>query len=219
MAVNPVEVADKPTSTTRIWTPLTQRNFRLLWVGQGVSLLGDQFYFIALAWLALGPVLAGLVVAGASRSIGIGGATAFGIMSAGFGAGALLGMAGAGSMGTPRHRGLRGIAVITVFTAGTALLPTASSIAIAVILIAAMGAGSGFINVLFVPWLQMRPAPAMLGRIMSLVMFASVGLAPIAYAVSGWVASFGLTWLFLGGGALLFATALYTALSPARTID
>src|SRR5512146_2703073 len=29
------------------------RNFRLLWIGEGISLLGDQFYLIALPWLVL----------------------------------------------------------------------------------------------------------------------------------------------------------------------
>ena len=29
------------------------RNFRLLWAGEGISLLGDQFYLIALPWLVL----------------------------------------------------------------------------------------------------------------------------------------------------------------------
>src|SRR5215510_6401160 len=37
----------KPTS------PLSVRNFRLLWIGEGISLLGDQFYMIALPWLVL----------------------------------------------------------------------------------------------------------------------------------------------------------------------
>jgi MFS family permease len=31
--------------------PLANRNFRLLWMGENVSLLGDQFYFVALPWL------------------------------------------------------------------------------------------------------------------------------------------------------------------------
>src|SRR3954462_8596414 len=34
-------------------SPLTVRNFRLLWIGEGISLLGDQFYLIALPWLVL----------------------------------------------------------------------------------------------------------------------------------------------------------------------
>ncbi|CAG0951543.1 partial Multidrug efflux pump Tap, partial [Anaerolineae bacterium] len=32
---------------------LRNRNFRLLWIGEGISLLGDQFYLIALPWLVL----------------------------------------------------------------------------------------------------------------------------------------------------------------------
>src|SRR5512138_1919471 len=32
---------------------LRNRNFRLLWTGEGISLLGDQFYLIALPWLVL----------------------------------------------------------------------------------------------------------------------------------------------------------------------
>jgi MFS family permease len=34
-------------------SPLSVRNFRLLWIGEGISLLGDQFYLIALPWLVL----------------------------------------------------------------------------------------------------------------------------------------------------------------------
>src|SRR4029450_6119957 len=34
-------------------SPLRVRNFRLLWIGESISLLGDQFYLIALPWLVL----------------------------------------------------------------------------------------------------------------------------------------------------------------------
>src|SRR5512138_137842 len=34
-------------------SPLSVRNFRLLWIGEGISLLGDTFYLIALPWLVL----------------------------------------------------------------------------------------------------------------------------------------------------------------------
>ena len=36
-----------------ILSPLLKRNFRLLWIGESISLLGDQFHFIALSWLTL----------------------------------------------------------------------------------------------------------------------------------------------------------------------
>lgn len=40
------------TNTSRV-NILRIRNFRLLWIGEGISLLGDQFYMIALPWLVL----------------------------------------------------------------------------------------------------------------------------------------------------------------------
>ena len=35
------------------WKTLASRDFRLLWLGQSVSILGDQFYLVALPWLVL----------------------------------------------------------------------------------------------------------------------------------------------------------------------
>src|SRR6185369_4394150 len=33
------------------WRALTVRDFRLLWFGETISILGDQFYIVALPWL------------------------------------------------------------------------------------------------------------------------------------------------------------------------
>jgi MFS family permease len=58
-----------------LWQPVTVRDFRLLWLGQGVSLFGDQFYLVALPWLTLqltGSALAlgsVLMVAGGARAL------------------------------------------------------------------------------------------------------------------------------------------------------
>lgn len=58
-----------------LWQPVTVRDFRLLWFGQGVSLFGDQFYLVALPWLTLqltGSALAlgtVLMVAGGARAV------------------------------------------------------------------------------------------------------------------------------------------------------
>jgi hypothetical protein len=41
------ETANPPASILKIG------NFRLLWIGEGISLLGDQSYMIALPWLVL----------------------------------------------------------------------------------------------------------------------------------------------------------------------
>ncbi|MEV8532119.1 MFS transporter [Streptomyces sp. NPDC051211] len=39
---------------TRLWTPARQPSFRLLWLGQSLSLLGDGFSYIAFSWITLG---------------------------------------------------------------------------------------------------------------------------------------------------------------------
>ena len=57
-----------------LWQPLTVRDFRLLWLGQGISLFGDQFYLVGLPWLALRITGSGLalgtvlMVAGGARA-------------------------------------------------------------------------------------------------------------------------------------------------------
>jgi MFS family permease len=44
----------KPVTANTFLTGVSQiRNFRLLWIGQAISLLGDQFFMIALPWLIL----------------------------------------------------------------------------------------------------------------------------------------------------------------------
>ena len=54
----------------RLFRPLRIRDFRLVWIGETISLLGDQFHFVALAWLTLqltgsGLALGTVLVAGA----------------------------------------------------------------------------------------------------------------------------------------------------------
>ncbi|HSO75927.1 MAG TPA: MFS transporter [Blastocatellia bacterium] len=46
-----------------LWRPLTDRDFRLLFVGQSVSMFGDQFYLVALPWLTLKLTGSGLALA------------------------------------------------------------------------------------------------------------------------------------------------------------
>ncbi len=47
-----------------VFAPLEARDFRLVWFGESVSLLGDQFHFVALSWLVLGMTGSGLALGG-----------------------------------------------------------------------------------------------------------------------------------------------------------
>jgi len=42
--------------------PLRIRDYRLVWVGESISLLGDQFHYVALSWLVLGLTGSGLAL-------------------------------------------------------------------------------------------------------------------------------------------------------------
>jgi MFS family permease len=52
---SPTVIPSLPNPVRRLtaWQLLSKRQFRLLWLGQSVSILGDQFYLVALPWLVL----------------------------------------------------------------------------------------------------------------------------------------------------------------------
>lgn len=58
-------------SRVRVFAPLRHRDFRLLWSGMCVSLLGDGIFFVALAWqaYALSNVPSALAVIGAAMAV------------------------------------------------------------------------------------------------------------------------------------------------------
>lgn len=45
-----------------LFAPLLGRDYRLVWFGESVSLLGDQFHYVALSWLVLGLTGSGLAL-------------------------------------------------------------------------------------------------------------------------------------------------------------
>src|SRR5436305_10534905 len=53
MSSEPVVAAAAPEPASRLGHPLAVPHFRNLWLGATISLLGDQFYLVALPWLVL----------------------------------------------------------------------------------------------------------------------------------------------------------------------
>src|SRR5512141_1002915 len=49
-------------ATLPLLAPLRGRDYRLVWFGESVSLLGDQFHYVALSWLVLGLTGSGLAL-------------------------------------------------------------------------------------------------------------------------------------------------------------
>lgn len=137
-----------------------------------------------------------------------GGAVDFGLMLAGWSGGALIGAGVAGSVGQLPRLGTILIGVLVAMGLGLALVGVAPLVGVVVLIMAGMGVGGGFVNVLAVAWLQRRVDPTMLGRVMSLVMLFSMGLAPISYAISGPFVQASPPIFFLAAGLLVVAAAL-----------
>jgi hypothetical protein len=87
-------------------------------------------------------------------------------------------------------------------------------------ILAVMGLGAGVVNVQFSTWLQLRVERALLGRVMSVMMFSAVGLIPVSYAISGILAQRSIETLYVAAGAILTVTSAAALAAPAaRQLD
>ena len=83
-----------------------------------------------------------------------------------------------------------------------------------------MGASAGFLNVQLLTWFQQRVERNMLGRVMSVVMFAGLGLMPLSLAAAGVTVQWSLRGMFAGAGVLILMVTFIAALHrPVREID
>lgn len=154
-----------------------------------------------------GPLSVGLPFL-AEHSLG-GGSATFGILLSAFGAGALLGAVAAGSIHRVPHLGAVTLTIAVGLGVGLGLIGVAPNVPVAFGLLAVIGVGAGFINVHVVSWLQGRTAEEMRGRVMSMVMLGSVGLAPLSYALAGLIVDIGpVPVMFAVAGAIVAVAAL-----------
>jgi hypothetical protein len=133
-----------------------------------------------------------------------------------WGLGSLLGMALAAILPRPnaKYMGSVLLGLISIMGIGLALLGLAKSTLIASIIALVLGALNGYINIFFMTWVQSRAPQAFIGRLMSLLMFASTGLFPISMALSGALSRTNITGLLIGAGAIVTVIALALTLNP-----
>ncbi len=154
-----------------------------------------------------GPISVGLAFLADHRFAG--GSVAFGFLFSAFGAGAVLGAIGAGSVPRPRRLGTILMFIAVALGIGLALIGVAPTLPIALAIIGVMGVFIGFINVQAIAWLQSRIPEELRGRVMSLVTLGSVGLAPVSLAIAGALIDFGaVTLVFAAAGAIVIAAAV-----------
>ena len=140
------------------------------------------------------------------------GAAALGGGYAAFGLGAVAGALGAGAFRAPRLMWVL-LGATALFGAGLAAAGFAPTLPLLLTALGLMGVIAGGSNPHLLSWIQRRTDPRMQGRVMSLVMLASVGLEPPGLALGGVVASRNLGLLFWGAGALIALTGVAATLS------
>jgi MFS family permease len=163
--------------------------------------------------LIVGPLEVGLPIVAYTRLPE--GAAAFGLITAAFGGGSLLGMVAATLLPSlPRsHFGSILLGLFSLSGVCLALLAVMHSTPI--ILVDAVIAGTilGYTNISYVTWIQRRIPRNLMGRVMSLMMFGSVALVPISMAVSGALVKISLDAVLMAGGLGMAALAILGLLS------
>jgi len=141
------------------------------------------------------------------------GATGLGILLGAWGVGATAGALGSGFVPPPKRFGWLIVVLCAWLGVGIGAVGLQPSLIPAALLMGFSGIGTGVVNTYAVSWLQRRIDTAMQGRVMSLVMLASMGLTPLAYAASGAIADVNPTLLFLIAGGMMLLCAAGTAAS------
>lgn len=145
------------------------------------------------------------------------GAAAFGLIMSVFGGGALLGTVLAGILPKPSKKllGTVSLSILSMMGIGLVMIGFAPTMYIAATAALVMGTANGYANVMLITWLQQKVAAEMTGRVMSLVMFAAVGLNPISNALAGVLIGLNVTVLLVCAGILMTFFTLSAAFSPA----
>ncbi len=173
------------------------------------------FLLIALSnFLIIGPIAIGIPVLAATRFEG--GAAAYGVIMSAYGGGSLGGTILAGILPRPAPQRM-GIVLGLIWSGlglGVVALGLASTTIVAAVIALLMGLAEGYVVILFISWLQRRTTGAMLGRTMSLLMFASVGLQPLSNMVTGALVDLNAQLLFISFGSLMILLTLLFLLNP-----
>jgi MFS family permease len=178
--------------------------------------LRHYFVLIGLVNLALlGPISVGLPVLASTRFVGAG-PMAYGAILSGLGLGAVCGVVLGGTLRRPPGRSfpaalLGSCALLGVGLALLGAFPSAGASAAAAFLI---GLAEGYLTVEFITWLQLRTSREELGRMMGILLFASLGQAPLSNVIAGALMGFGVSVVMIAAGGFIVLVAVVAAFSP-----
>jgi len=83
-----------------------------------------------------------------------------------------------------------------------------------VVVMVLLGVGNGYLSILLYTFLQTNTPKEMIGRVMSLVLFANIGLVPVSQALSGALLKLSINGMFIVAGFLMMLIAAGMLLTP-----
>ena len=208
--MRPTKIADSE-KEKNVWHSIKEG---LVYVWRDATLRTVFIVVAALTVLSVAPLTIGIPVLADERMPN--GAASFGLLMSAYGGGALIGIILSGVLPKPPQAQIgtylfTAVTGMGVFMAGLAF---AHTMLVAGGLLFLTGVLDGWVIIQFTTWLQMRSPEALLGRIMSLLMFSFVGLAPVADTFFGWLIEWNFTAVVFSAGMALAAVALYAAFQP-----
>ena len=191
-----------------VWASILT-GFRYMWGNTGLRLM--VLVNAAVTLLLMGPIMVGIPVLADQRLPE--GAVAYGLLMSAYAGGSLGGYLLAGSLPRPNGAAMSRYMVLLIAWFGVVIgsLGLIRSTWVDFGLMLVLGLANGFLVITLISWLQARTPKDMLGRIMSILMFSSTGLAPVSQAIAGAVIKLDLTLLFVLAGGLTVLLALWTA--------
>jgi MFS family permease len=143
----------------------------------------------------------------------ISGAKVFGFMTSAFGVGIFIGMISVKLLPRPAPR-ISGLVLLSLFAlmpAGVVSLAFAPSFQATLGIILVMGVAFGYVNIYLLSWLQRRTPGHLLGRVIALVLFSTIGLAPLSQAWMGYLLDRHLSATLVVAGSLMLVFLVFTA--------
>ncbi|MEA5549543.1 MFS transporter [Anabaena cylindrica UHCC 0172] len=214
----PNTMMTKNPSSSKILSLMTGIREGINYAWQNPSLRAVLLVLMMLNFLIIGPLQVGITSLAHNRFSG--GVVALGIMNSAWGGGGLLGTLIPQLLPNLPSLGVLMLSLASIQGFGLFLLGFIPNIVLASAIIAVLGCCGGFFSIVGITWIQKRTPPEIIGRVMSLGMLSSFGIAPFSFALSGLLAGFNLTILFtLAGSIMLMTTAFLSANKSVRTIN
>lgn len=212
VVVKPSDVRHEESMLRSIWI-----GFEAVWRDRPLAAF---ILYIAFTQLfVMGNVMVGQPMMATLRSpdFGMPAAALLGLFGACSGAGAVIGSLFAGFFARPSAAFYGPMMMLIAAFRGLTMLSLGyfTDVVSVLLLFGCFGLFMGYTMVFFSTWMQMRVELALLGRMMSVMMFAMMGVAPISAAFWGWgIDAWGLEALYYISGVAMMVVAIGGLFSP-----